>query len=121
MADGAYWYDPDSNGWVTSNYYRDTLPEWAVKVNKEQPHSRYIGASWLPFDAKDASAKPFCTMVSGADTRFCGSLEATPWGHEMIWRVAERATGAEELGRHGATGLLSVSLSSNEHPTPSRR
>ena len=78
MADGAYWYDPDSNAWVTSNYYRDTLPDWAVKVNKEQPYSRYIGASWLPLDAKDASAKPFCTMVSGTETRFCGSLEATP-------------------------------------------
>src|SRR6267154_332163 len=50
----------------------------ASKVNKEQPYSRYIGASWLPFDAKDASAKPFCTMVSGAEIRFCGSLEATP-------------------------------------------
>jgi predicted AlkP superfamily pyrophosphatase or phosphodiesterase len=115
MADGAYWYDTDSNAWVTSNYYRDTLPDWAAKVNKEQPYSRYIGASWLPFDAKDASAKPFCTMVSGAEIRFCGSLEATPWGNEMIEEFAERAIEGENLGRHSATDLLAVSFSSNDY------
>ncbi|HEY6391379.1 MAG TPA: alkaline phosphatase family protein, partial [Bryobacteraceae bacterium] len=56
MADGAYWYDLDANAWVTSTYYRDTLPDWAAKVNREQPYTRSIGASWLPFDAKDAAA-----------------------------------------------------------------
>jgi predicted AlkP superfamily pyrophosphatase or phosphodiesterase len=115
MADGAYWYDSDSNAWVTSNYYRDTLPEWAAKVNKEQPYSRYIGASWLPFDAKDSSAKPFCTMVSGTEIRFCGSLEATPWGNEMIEEFAERAIDGEGLGQHSATDILAVSFSSNDY------
>lgn len=28
MADAAYWYDSDSNHWVTSTYYRPELPEW---------------------------------------------------------------------------------------------
>lgn len=115
MADGAYWYDLDSNAWVTSNYYRDTLPDWAAQVNKEQPSSRFIGASWLPFDAKDASAKPFCTMVAGAEARFCGSLEATPWGNEMIEEFAERAIEGEKLGHHDATDLLAVSFSSNDY------
>ena len=115
MADGAYWYDSDSNSWVTSNYYRDTLPDWAAKVNKEQPYSRYIGASWLPLDAKDASATPFCTMVSGTETRFCGSLEATPWGNEMIEEFAERAIEGENLGHHTGTDLLAVSFSSNDY------
>jgi len=115
MADGAYWYDADSNAWVTSTYYRDTLPDWAAKVNKEHPYSRYIGESWLPFESKDSTAKPFCTMVAGADARFCGSLEATPWGNEMIEEFAERAIEGENLGRHTATDLLAVSFSSNDY------
>src|ERR1700730_10759711 len=84
MADGAYWYDPDSNHWVTSTYYTADLPNWVRKLNGEAGYQRYLGASWLPVDAKGETEKPFCTMVAGADgTRYCGSLEATPWGNEM--------------------------------------
>ena len=115
MADGAYWYDNDANAWVTSSYYRDQLPEWATKLNKEQPSSRYLGMKWLPFDAKDGSGKPFCTMVAGTKDRFCGSIEATPWGNEMIEEFAERAIQGENLGRHGGTDVLAVSFSSNDY------
>ncbi len=33
MADAAYWFDNDSNNWVTSDYYRAQLPDWAAAVN----------------------------------------------------------------------------------------
>ena len=115
MADAAYWYDNDTNSWVTSSYYRDGLPEWAVKVNAEERYKQYLGATWRPFDAKDESAKPFCTMVAGQDTRFCGAIEATPWGNEMIEDFAERAIAGEDLGRHATTDILAVSFSSNDY------
>jgi predicted AlkP superfamily pyrophosphatase or phosphodiesterase len=115
MADGAYWYDPDSNHWVTSTYYLAELPGWVRKLNDENLYQRYIGAKWLPFDAKDESATPFCSMVAGAGVRFCGSLEATPWGNEMIEEFAERAISNESLGRHAGVDLLAVSFSSNDY------
>jgi predicted AlkP superfamily pyrophosphatase or phosphodiesterase len=115
MADAAYWYDSDSNNWVTSTYYRAELPEWVHKINSEHPAQRAIGAQWLPFDAKDDSAKPFCTMVAGTDVRFCGSLEATPWGNELIEEFAEQAVVAENLGHHAGTDFLTVSFSSNDY------
>jgi predicted AlkP superfamily pyrophosphatase or phosphodiesterase len=115
MADGAYWYDPDSNHWVTSTYYRAELPDWVRKLNGENMYQRYIGAQWLPFDARDVSSKPFCTMVAGTGNRFCGSLEATPWGNEMIEEFAERAVSAENLGRHSGVDILAVSFSSNDY------
>jgi predicted AlkP superfamily pyrophosphatase or phosphodiesterase len=116
MADGAYWYDPDSNHWVTSTYYRAELPDWVRKLNGENGYQRYLGAQWLPFDAKEhGSAKPFCTMVAGGDVRFCGGLEATPWGNEMIEEFAERAVSAETLGRHSGVDILAVSFSSNDY------
>ncbi|HVP00349.1 MAG TPA: alkaline phosphatase family protein [Bryobacteraceae bacterium] len=115
LADGAYWYDPDSNNWVTSSYYRETLPDWVVKLNDEKIYQRYIGAKWLPLDAKNDSATPFCTMVAGAAERFCGGLEATPWGNEMIEDFAERAVAAEGLGSHAGTDILAVSFSSNDY------
>ena len=114
-ADGAYWYDSDSNNWVTSSYYRAELPPWVQAVNAKQGYRRTIGASWLPVDAKEGSATPFCTMLTGTPTRFCGSIEATPWGNEMIEEFAEQAINGEALGRHTGTDVLTVSFSSNDY------
>lgn len=115
MADGAYWYDPDSNHWITSSYYRAELPPWVKSLNDEKAYQRYLGARWLPFDAKDESAQPFCTLVAGTDVRYCGGLEATPWGNEMIEEFAERALVNEDLGRHAGVDFLTVSFSSNDY------
>jgi predicted AlkP superfamily pyrophosphatase or phosphodiesterase len=115
MADGAYWYDPDSAHWVTSTYYRSVLPDWTKKLNDEKTYQRYVGAKWLPFDAKDESAKPFCTMVAGTEDRYCGGLEATPWGNDMIEEFAERAIAAENLGRHAGSDILAISFSANDY------
>jgi len=120
MADAAYWYDNDSNHWVTSTFFRTDLPAWAKQINDEKFYQRTLGANWYPYDAHidadgKSSAKPFCTMVSGSDVRFCGSLEATPWGNEMIEQFAEAALAGEQLGKHATTDILAVSFSSNDY------
>ena len=115
MADAAYWYDSDSSNWVTSTYYRTELPEWVKKLNAEHTSRRFIGAQWLPFDAKDESELPFCTMVAGTEVRYCGGLESTPWGNEMIEDFAERAIAAENLGHHPGVDFLAVSFSANDY------
>lgn len=115
MADAAYWYDNDSNHWVTSTFFRADLPEWAKQVNDRKYYQRTVGASWFPFDDKNGSGKPFCTMAAGGDVRFCGSIEATPWGNEMIEEFAEAALAGEQLGKHATTDILAVSFSSNDY------
>ncbi len=115
MADGAYWYANESNTWVTSTYYRADLPDWAKKVNAETPYKKVLGAKWLPYDAANGSAKPFCTFTGDSRAGLCGSVEATPWGNEMIEEFAERAMAGENLGRHTGTDVLAVSFSSNDY------
>jgi predicted AlkP superfamily pyrophosphatase or phosphodiesterase len=120
MADAAYWYDNDSNHWVTSTYFRKDLPDWAKQVNDRKYYQSTLGAQWLPFDAKptetqDGKATPFCTMANGGEIRFCGGIEATPWGNEMIEQFAEAALQGERLGRHATTDILAVSYSSNDY------
>ena len=114
-ADAAYWYDSDSNHWVTSSYYRNELPAWVQAVNAKEGYRRVLGANWLPLDSKDDSATPFCTMVAGAAARYCGGIEATPWGNELIEELAEAAVDGENLGRHQSTDVLAVSFSSNDY------
>jgi predicted AlkP superfamily pyrophosphatase or phosphodiesterase len=115
MADAAYWYDPDSNNWVTSSFYTSDLPTWVQAVNAKHGYQRALGATWFPVDDKDGSGKPFCTMVAGSETRFCGGLEATPWGNELIEEFAEGALDGEKLGRHSGVDVLTVSFSSNDY------
>jgi arylsulfatase A-like enzyme len=114
MADGAYWFDPGSEAWVTSTYYRETLPAWAKHINDEKPAQRYAAANWLPVDAKPGM-EPFCTMAAGTSVRQCPSLEASPYGNEMIEEFAEAALEGENLGRHPGTDILAVSFSSNDY------
>lgn len=114
MADGAYWFDPASESWVTSTYYREVLPEWVKKINAARPAARFMKANWMPLEAK-AGAAPFCTMAAGTAVRACPSLEATPWGNQMIEEFAEAAVDGENLGGHAGTDLLTVSFSSNDY------
>ena len=114
MADAAYWYDSDSNNWVTSSFYESDLPSWVQAVNAKHPSLRTSGAKWLPVDAKPG-VEPFCTMGTGQASRLCGSIEATPWGNELIEEFAESALDGEKLGRHSGVDVLTVSFSSNDY------
>jgi arylsulfatase A-like enzyme len=116
MADGAYWFDDKSGHWVTSSYYKETLPGWVDEINRNTPAGRAANAKWYPVDAPAGSAKPFCTMGrASSDVPKCRSIEATPWGNEMIEDFAEHALAAENLGHHAGTDILAVSFSSNDY------
>jgi hypothetical protein len=115
MADAAYWYDDGAHHWVTSSYYREDLPAWVKNINDQNTYQRYADAQWFPLGAAEGSAAPFCTMAARTGIRSCGSLEATPWGNEMIEEFAERAFTNENLGRHDGIDVLSMSLSANDY------
>ena len=114
MADAAYWFDNDSNHFVSSSYYFPVLPPWVGEFNDASPAAAYQGAPWTALEAAPG-AKPFCSMVAGGDDRYCGPIEATPFGNEMIEAFAERAIIAEQLGKHAGTDVLAISFSSNDY------
>jgi predicted AlkP superfamily pyrophosphatase or phosphodiesterase len=114
MADAAYWFDDKSLHFVTSDYYMQTLPAWVAKVNADRPAYKYLGMNWSPLEAKPGD-KPFCSMTAGKEVRFCGAIENTPFGNEMLEEFAEKAIEQEQLGAHGATDILALSFSSNDY------
>ena len=70
--------------------YTKELPKWVQEVNESKPAARSVGANWMAVTAKPGD-KPLCTMVKDvAGTRFCGSIDATPWGNELIEEMACR-------------------------------
>ncbi|HZD93179.1 MAG TPA: alkaline phosphatase family protein [Candidatus Sulfotelmatobacter sp.] len=114
MADAAYWFDPDSQHFVSSSYYMKQLPAWVAKINNDRPAYKYLGVEWTPVGAK-AGDRPFCTMKAGAELRFCGSIENTPFGNELVEEFVEKAIEEEKLGSHEGTDVLAVSFSANDY------
>lgn len=114
MADAAYWFDNDSQHFVSSSYYMKQLPAWVVKVNQDRPAYKYLGVDWQAVSAKPGD-KPLCSMRAGADVRYCGPIENTPFGNELLEEFAENAIAQEQLGSHEGTDLLALSFSSNDY------
>ena len=103
MADGAYWFDAKSGGFVSSTFYFPDLPAWVKDFNAGRPADRYRGNPWLNHKMPEAPEKLYATMA------------ASPFGNEIVEAFAERAIQAEQLGKRGVTDLLAVSFSSNDY------
>jgi predicted AlkP superfamily pyrophosphatase or phosphodiesterase len=117
-ADGAYWFDARSGNFVSSSFYFSELPAWVSEFNKKRPADRYLGAEWTPVAVGSnggAPAKPFKKMAETAGPAFYTSLEASPYGNELVAEFAERIIEAEQLGRRGTTDLVTISFSSNDY------
>ncbi len=56
--DGVYWYDSDAGRFITSEYYRETIPEWVREFNDAKLADQYFTREWtrlLPEEAYSAS------------------------------------------------------------------
>lgn len=104
MADGAYWFDDKTGNWVSSTYYFDALPNWVAQLNNSHPADHYAGKEWM---GKKLPGK--------SEPNFYSSLDATPWGNELIFQFAEKAIISENLGGTSKVDLLAVSFSSNDY------
>jgi predicted AlkP superfamily pyrophosphatase or phosphodiesterase len=114
MADAAYWFDPDSQHFVTSSYYMKQLPAWVAQINAAHPALKYLGARWSALDAKPED-KPLCSLTAGTEIRYCEGIENTPFGNELVENFAEKAIEEEKLGSHEGTDVLAVSFSANDY------
>ena len=139
--DGAYWF----NGrFVTSNYYRDSLPTWVTKFNDGGLAQSFHGKPWerlrpdLDYDAlagpddgpgegTGPSAKPggtgrmgktFPHPVTGGkpavSAAYYQDMVTSPYGNDLLLAFAKECVVAERLGQRDAPDLLSVSFSSND-------
>lgn len=103
MADGAYWFDTAAGSFVSSTYYFADLPAWVKEFDRSRPADQYRGATWLNH-----------TMTQDLGKLY-EDVDASPYGNELVESFAERALAAEQLGRHDATDVLTVSFSSNDY------
>ncbi len=94
-ANGAYWFDSGGAGFVTSLYYRATLPDWVVAFNRSH-------ALPLPPDPAERKA---------ALTRFRESGAANRLVEDFALALMEN----EKIGRGEATDFLFIGFSANDY------
>jgi Type I phosphodiesterase / nucleotide pyrophosphatase len=109
-ADAAYWFDTASGEFVSSTFYLEALPLWVRQFNDRKLGTTYAGKPW-PFLAAPATAR---SLPSTTDTRLHSAIYASPFGNELLVRLAEATIDAEQLGQRGVVDVFSVSFSSND-------
>jgi predicted AlkP superfamily pyrophosphatase or phosphodiesterase len=115
LADAAYWFDLNTGLMTSSNYYlKDKkLPDWAANFNARDFAGKHLGQDWMPPNAKSGD-KPYWSIRHERAYASFEDFEKTVWGNEMLEEFAENLIAAENVGRHEATDMLSVSFSSND-------
>jgi hypothetical protein len=135
--DGCYWFDTNTGDFVTSTYYRDRLPAWALAFNRARRADRWRGGTWDrllpdldyerysgPDDVEGESigilqGRTFPHPMNGTgplklQAAYYGALYTSPFGNDLLLSFAERAVEAEQLGKHDEPDLLCLSFSSND-------
>lgn len=134
LADAAYFME--YGRMVSSTYYMKELPEWVKTWNAAGKAEAYFGKVWdriLPAEAyriqgpDDAPGEDVPTLgttfprtITGGDKtpgpKFYDAFENTPFSNEVLTDFAEAAVTNEQLGgRPGATDILCLSYSANDH------
>lgn len=121
-ADSVYWYDPSGDGqWITSTYYRDSLPGWVSAFNEKHPASSYLKDDWrplLPESAYTQSERAGNSILPAAVSTKPDPgkvIAGTPFGNTMSLDLAREAVLGESLGQDEFTDLLAISLSSPDY------
>ncbi len=135
----AYWVEDSL--FVTSTYYRKTLPRWVDAFNASGAMRQYFGRAWKELrpdialricDPETASYKPvingigrsFPHVLFGSDSThvtrsYYQALESTPFATDALLSFAEEMCRAESLGTRGVTDMLCIGVSTTDvigHP-----
>ncbi|RAJ05443.1 type I phosphodiesterase/nucleotide pyrophosphatase [Chitinophaga skermanii] len=125
-ANAAFWFDHASGNFISSTYYMDSLPRWAVDFNNEKRPAKYIQQDWQTlypintYTASTADNKYYEVTIDGEEKpvfkhtftkgKDYDNLTYSPLGNTLTFDFAKAAITGYELGKT-ATDLLAVSFS----------
>lgn len=133
-ADAAYWFDKKTGNWITSTWYRNSLPEWLTNYNKQKSWKKFVQQGWAslyPLETylqstpennsyEDQTIEgemfdfsfPINLTQSAKATNDGTVICETPFGNTMTLDVARLAIENEQLGADEITDFLALSFSS---------
>lgn len=135
LADYAFWFNNHDGGWITGNYYTDSLPDWVKEFNAKGFQDVYIRKSWASMHSLSDNYKkslpddnPFEIGFSNYRYTFpydlpylrnrSGNykyLKFTPFGNTYTKDFAISGIIGEDLGKDEFTDFLTVSFSATHY------
>jgi predicted AlkP superfamily pyrophosphatase or phosphodiesterase len=132
MPDGAYWFDGSIGKFITSTYYRETLPAWVERFNAQNLPEHYLSMEWktlLPIDqytesgpddspyegkmvGKDRPVFPYNLKELRAKNGNFDLVVHTPFGNDLLFEMAMATITGESMGTDAITDFLTISFSS---------
>jgi predicted AlkP superfamily pyrophosphatase or phosphodiesterase len=126
-ASGAYWFDAETGGMVTSNFYRDTLPAWVASFNKKKLADFYLMQDWYTLLSSDqykesmpdvnkfeqgfgkgVNAFPYDLNELRKKYKNFSLLKYTPYGNQLITDFANACIADEKLGKDDHPDILTL-------------
>ncbi len=135
-ADTALWFDRDLGEYITSTWYRDRLPDWAIQYNESKSVDQWFKKPWtlsldesiyelvctpdsFPGESTGGFEKNTFPHVHGwnsasPDKAYYNNMYYSPFSNQSIIDIAERAISEEGLGQDEHPDLLTLGFSSND-------
>lgn len=133
LANFALWFSNEGN-WISSTFYRKSLPSWVDELNKRQLPAEFIKKPWVtvlpineyvestaddvPWEGKffgeEKSVFPHDLSKAFEKDKY-DVLRFTPYGNTLTKEAAIAALRGEQLGKDEFTDLLAVSFSSTDY------
>lgn len=133
MPDGAYWYDGATGNFITSTYYKTSLPQWVQKFNQQRLPEKYLSQQWAtllpvsqyvesgpdntPYEkALGGKAQPVLPydLASLRKPNDYSLIYGTPFGNDLLTEMAKAVLAGEDLGADNITDFLTISYSSTD-------
>jgi predicted AlkP superfamily pyrophosphatase or phosphodiesterase len=133
LPDGAYWLDSKSGKFITSTYYKNTLPEWVDNFNNLKLADNYLNQEWrtlLPiekysnpddspyerkFKGKDKPVFPYNLKELKKENGGYDLLSVTAFGDDLLTEFAKSALMGEQMGKDDVTDFLAISFSTPDY------
>ena len=134
-ANAAYWFHGlDEGQWISSSFYMDSLPQWAVDFNNSGKAASYF-KTWNTlypietyvesgtdmnkfeggFKGKETATFPYNLQELRAHNNNFELLKAVAFGNDLTTDFAIAAIEGEKLGQNNDTDFLTLSYSSTDY------
>ncbi|MBU2020269.1 MAG: alkaline phosphatase family protein [Bacteroidetes bacterium] len=134
LTNDSYWYDYSSGHFITSEFYRNNLPQWAEVFNNKNYPSLKMKETWntlypiesyvasgpddspyeVVFPSKSSATFPYkFDEISGGKEDF-KYFTSTPWANTYLTDFSIEGMINNELGKDKVTDFLAISYSSTD-------
>ena len=130
-SDGSYWFDYQTGNFITSSYFKNTLPSWLIEFNKNKNCFTYA-KTWSPildldkYTANDEST--YEVVIPGkTNAHFpyeinklmnignnLSAFTISPFANTLLTDLAIEAIQNEHLGETKNTDMICISYSSTD-------